>query len=429
MWGTLENNKMLAELRGLATEYAPKLFELVNEESWKFFGNEDGGTYHIGGVRSPSDMEWFLDHNALVQTNQPVILMREDYFEEIGSPDITSIDAFYEALVQIKANHPETIPFYTGGLTGQHPTGMSYLQYFFGLSTYYALEDDTVVRSYRKPEYIDMCLWMNKLAREGLYTKDSFVDNSEQKDSKSMQGLVASYAWTIGESGKIPADNPDTAYNPMKPWTSYVQERTNAGWQCYAISAKSENKQRAICVVEFGSSKYGAWTVEWGVEGPTPADGGEWNGDLINGPHFYFDETGKANHYAGYIAARNADWSGCERTSGIGYYGSYMTFNAIYGGQAAITGSEFMATMNEWYGPYVTMNNRFLYIFPSGNDVAVARQKITDLDNEYFAAMVFAANEDEVRSLYAEFLEKVESVEGVFYEFLTQEYRKNIGLQ
>ena len=59
----------------------------------------------------------------------------------------------------------------------------------------------------------------------------------------------------------------------------------------------------------------------WGVEGKKE-DG--WSGDVVNGPHSYFDENGKATYYEGFQAARNADWSGVERKSGIGFYQSYI---------------------------------------------------------------------------------------------------------
>lgn len=425
MWSTLESNGLLANLKELSTQYAPQVLDLINDEAWEFYANDDGNVYHIGYIRSPEDQQWFLDNNALIQTNQPVILMRQDYYDEIGNPEITSVEEFTDALREIKELHPDKIPFYTGGLTSSGP---SYLRYFFGTGIYYLSEDGTVSMSYRNPDYLDMYIWMNKWANEGLITKDSFVDSSEEKDSKTMQGLVASYAWTLGETGKIPADNTDTIYYPMKPWETYDQERTNGGWQSFSISTKSENKERAMHILEFGHTTLGAQTMCWGIEGATPEDGGEWSGDPVNGPHFYFDENGKATHYVGFAEARNADWSGMERNSGIGYYQSYLCFNTVYINQAELSASDLLPTMNEWYSDYVSYNNRFLFIFPSGDDVAVARQKINDLIAEYNVSMTFAADEAEVRALYDEFLVKVEAAgEDVFNAFLTEKYLENIN--
>lgn len=216
-WESMVSNGMLADLEKLSEEYAPKLrSELVDDEIWEYCHGDDGTVrYLLGHHNTEESLQWLKDNDYLIATNQPVILMRQDYYEEIGEPEIKSAEEFMAACETIKANHPDTIPFYTGGLTTKGP---SYLRYFFGTGIYYVDEDGTVSQSYRNPKYVDMYVWVNEMVNKGLMTEDSFVDGSSEKDSKSLAGAVASYAWTVGETGKVPADNADTYYYPMEPW-------------------------------------------------------------------------------------------------------------------------------------------------------------------------------------------------------------------
>jgi len=422
-WSSMVQNKMLADVEALANQYAPKLrSELVDEEIWNYCRADDGKVYYLlNSYRTKEALKWFEDNDYLIATNQPVILMRQDYYEEIGKPDIKSAADFMKACEQIKNNHPDTIPFYTGGLT---TAGPSYLRYFFGVGIYHIAQDGTVSMSYRNPKYVDMYVWVNEMVRKGLMTEDSFVDGSEEKDSKSLAGAVASYAWTIGESEKTPANNPNTYYYPMKPWDSYEQVRTNAGYIQFAISEKSKNKEAAIRWFEFGNTELGARTMCWGIEGKKE-DG--WSGDVVNGPHFYFDEKGKATYYEGFQAARNADWSGVERKSGLGFFQSYICTNSVYITEAEVIKSELMTQMNAWYRDKVSYNNGFIFNIPAGSDEYVTYQTINSLIEEYNVKWAYAKDEQEVRRLYDEFIKKVEaSGEAKLNEWYTKTYKENM---
>lgn len=423
-WETMVSNGMLADLEELAAQYAPKLLtELVDDEVWEFCREEDGKVYSLISCYNTSEtLEWLEKYNYLIATNQPVILIRQDYYEEIGSPEITSADEFMAACEQIKEKHPDTIPFYSGGLTASGP---SYLRYLFGVGSYYVDEEGSVSMSYRNPEYLEMYKWVNQMVQKGLMTEDSFVDGSEEKNSKSLAGEVATYVWTIGETGKVPADNPDTSYYPMKPWDSYEQVRTNTGYLRFAISAKSDNQEAATRWFEFANSELGARTICWGIEGE---EGAEWSGDVVNGPHSYTDADGKVTYYQGFQEARNNDWSGVEKQSGLGFYQSYCLTNNVYNMTGEVMQSDLMTEMNEWYGDKISYNNGFVFNLPAGSDEYVTYQTITSLISEYNVKWAFAADEAELESLYNEFLEKAEAAgEAKLNEWYTATYKENIS--
>ncbi len=423
-WSAMLQQGMLADLEQTASEYAPKLFsECIDPELQDYVRQEDGTIrFLLGHWRTKADIQWYLDHDYLVATNQNVILMRQDYLEEIGNPEIKSPEDFMAACEKIKEKHPDTIPFYTGGVT---KTGPGSLRVLFGVGSYYVAEDGTVSASYRNPEYLNMYKWINEMTRKGLMTEDSFVDGEEEKNAKSLSGEVTSYVWTVGETGKIPANNPDTTYYPMQPWDCYKQVRTNTGWLRSVISAKSEKKDTAVRWMEFGNTKIGAQTMCWGIEGDPDA---EWSGDVVNGPHFFWEENGeKATLYPGFQETRNADWDGTERKSGIGCYQSFVCTHDVWMNQGEITGSDLMKEMNAWYGPKVEYDNGFVFDIPAGSDEAVANQTINSLIEEYNVKWAFASSAEEVETLYNEFLGRVESEtdEALLNKLYTEQYNAN----
>lgn len=428
-WDSMVQMGQLADLEALAEQYAPKYFTELIDPALADFCRLDDGTvrYLVSCWNTPEYVEWMTDHNWLITTNQPVVLIRQDYYEECGSPEVGTPEDFYDLCLQIKEKHPDTIPFYTGGNTQNGP---SYLRWLFGPCSYYKNPDTGEISgSYRDPRYLQMYKWVNKMVNAGLMGEESFVDGETEKDAKSLAGEVATYMWTVGETGKVPADNPNTQYYPMKPWNTYEAVRSNAGYIRWAISEKSEKKEAAMRFLEFGSSDLGAETMYWGIEGEP---GAEFSGDVVNGPHFYREEDGKwgekITYYEGFQAARNADWSGTEKASGLGFYGSYVNGNVLNGATAECMPTPLMQEMNEWYAPTVVFDDALVFSIPAGSDEYVINQQISTLIGEYNVQWAFAKDEAEVETLYNEFLSKVEALgEQKLIDWYTKTYAEQGG--
>ncbi len=424
-WEAMIKEGQLADLEEVAREYAPELLNLVDKEVWDYCRSDDGHVYYLLSCwDSTTSRQKFEEYNYLIQSNQPCIDIREDYYEELGSPDNSTPQEFMDFCEQLKEAHPDHDPFYIGGLYG----GPSYLSYLFGVGSYYVDENLNVARAYRNPAFLDMYIWLNEMVRKGLISEDSFVDEEADRDNKVAAGSVSSLVFNVAYAGSVPEDNPDSYYYPMKPWNSYEQVRANAGYIRFGISAKSEKKDAAARWLEFGNTKAGAQTMCWGVEGP--ADG-KWEGDYVNGPHFYYEDNGeKATLYPEYMDARLGDWSGAEKQSGIGFYQSYVLTDDWYNVQGQVVDSELMNTMNEWFVPNVRFDDALFFNFPAGSDELVANQTITNLIEEYHVKWAYASSEEEVRSLYDEFLQKCEDAgEETLNAWLTKTYAEQGGSQ
>ncbi len=431
-WDSMYKQGQLADLEALSDQYAPKLkSELVDPEVWEHCRTEDGHVYTLLSCwNSTETFEWLKSHDHIVSSNQPVALIRQDYLEEVTNKNPTTPDEFHDMCMEIKEKHPDTIPFYTGGLTGSGP---SYLLYMFGLGTYYVDENLNVSRSFHNPNYLGMLKWVNRMVNDGLMTEDSFVDTDNDKDAKSLAGKVATYVWTVGETYKVPADNPDTYYYPMGPWDGYEQVRTNNGYIRFGVSAKASDEAKDACMrfLEFGNSLEGFETLVCGIEGTKDDD---YTGDLINGPHFYYEDDPtspggrKATWYESFYNAKLADWSGVEMKSGLGGYHSYVFTSGIYQTETETMKSDLSTEMNELYLDHVRYDDPLLFSFEAGSDALVANQTITSLIAEYWTQWAFAPNEEEVERLYNEFLQRAaDSDEATLNQWLTEKYQSAGG--
>lgn len=423
-WQTMINEGQLCDLEELAREYAPELLNLVDQEAWDACRSEDGHVYYLSSCFYTTDnLELFRKYNGIVQSNQPCLVVRQDYYEELGSPEIKNAQEFMEFCEQLKEAHPDHIPFYTGSLTS---TGPSYLAYMFGVCSYYVDENLNVSKAYRNPAYLDMYIWFNEMVRKGLVGEESFVDEDGDKDTKIAQGQPSAFLYNVAYTGAVPGDNPDTIYYPMKPWDTYEHVRANAGYIRFGVSKKCENKEAAARWLEFGNTHEGAEIMCLGIEG-SPDE--EWSGDLINGPHFYYEPDGdKGTMYEGFVNARLADWVSVEKTTGIEAYANFVTVDNWLIAQGRVVSTDVMNKMNEWFNPYVRFDSSLFFNFPAGSDELVINQSITKLIGEYHVKWAYAESEEEVRSLYEEFLQKCEEAgEATLNQYLTESYKEQGG--
>ena len=145
-----------APLDELAEKYAPEMFTNCDPDVWESYRQEDGHTYWLTGFGiSDYYMEKALEYNRLVGDNQSVLLLREDYYQEIGCPDISTPEKFFDALCKMHENHPDKIAYYEGDarISRENNTGIGILGYnYFGVPPYVENENGTLAMSYKSQE-------------------------------------------------------------------------------------------------------------------------------------------------------------------------------------------------------------------------------------------------------------------------------------
>lgn len=414
---------MLWSFEELIEEYAPNMKDIIPEEILRNYRAEDGKTYQFTTwVQGEAWQNAAKEYNQLVGTNQPMIAIRSDYYEEIGRPEIKNIDDFIAALKQIKEKHPDKIGFYPadGGMSAANFASSASLSYYgieMGLSSDYHVKDNGDVEWVVRDESFKTPMeYLNKMYLEGLLTKDPFVDTKDVAKSKIEQGDPISYSWTISDGTKTPADNPDTSYEILPPFETYNQIRTGTGWLATVIPKTCKDPERAILFLEYLASVEGHADVSWGVEGEEykgVTEGANWH--MVDGKPVLLED---------YLKEKNADWGGVASKDGLGEYWlacNELLWNLVWWDDT----NEEMNKYNEWFGEYVTYKPELDIKSPSPeSEEGIIKQKAYNLLQQYSVKMVFTEDFD---SAYEEFIDKVDELGMEKVEkYWTQEYKKNV---
>lgn len=403
----------------LIEQYAPHFKELVAPEYFTMFQSADGKTYeYVNAINTALAQEKKKAYGVVGGAG--ATLVRKDYFDEIGAPDVSTPDTFIAALKAMQEKHPDLVPFITPADTWKSPIGDFAAQ--FGVPPY-TLDGDTLRDQLKDPSALEAALFVNRLAREGVLPKEAILEGTDVQ-AQVFNGQVLSYWWNTREEGKVPDDNPDTIYTSLEPFTTWHNYNTSTvgGWKTILISKSCKNPERAVRVLEFMASEAGHQLLYWGNLGKSPAQGGVWSGDLENGPHYYLDERGKPTYYQEYWAAKLADWDGVALKSGLkeiaygedAYYANVQTW---------ITDDPVAQKEAKYYGGKTDYTPWFGIKPIAGTPEDDILNKIKMIKKNYVATIVFAQTEEVCRGKYAEMLAEMEAAGLAQLEaFYTQRY-------
>lgn len=269
---------MVYALNELAEEYDPYFYEVSDEEIIRWYTQEDGNIYgYPNSSYTPGDLE--RNHN--IPANQ-TFLVRKDIYEAIGSPDMTTQEGFYNAIVKAVELYPDIDgkPMIPIGAHVFNENGCvsfdQYLQNFLNVphevdGEYYDRNTD--------PEYLSWLKLFRRLSEEGYLAPDIFVDTRTQMSEKLAEGryFCMLYQRTdMADQQKILYDrDPNSVYiavdgpknskgdDPKLPSTGIT------GWTVTLISKNCKRPDRAIEFMDYLMSEHGQKLVYLGVEGVT----------------------------------------------------------------------------------------------------------------------------------------------------------------
>lgn len=410
---------MLWSLDELIDQYAPKMREILPKEILSNYQMADGKTYQFTTwIQGEAWQKAAREYDQIVGTNQPVMTVRKDYYDEIGRPEIKNMADFIAAVKQMKENHPDKIGFYPadGSMSADEFGKSAKLSHYgiqMGLSTDFAEKDGGIQWVVRDDKFKEPMKYLNEMYLEGILTKDPFIDTKDVGKAKIEQGDVISYCWTISDGEKVPGDNPETTYEILPPFETYGQIRTGAGWLATVIPKTCKNPERAIRFLEYLASVEGHSDVSWGIEGDTyqdPVAGAQWH--MVDGKPVLLEE---------YVKDKNADWGGVASRNGLGEYWiacNELLWNLPWWNDQ----DERMNKFNEQFGKYVEFRPELDIQDPSPeSEEGIIRQKAFSLLQQYSVKMIFT---EDFESVYQEFIQKIDELGMNKVEaYWTEEYR------
>lgn len=410
---------MLWSLDELIDQYAPKMREILPKEILSNYQMADGKTYQFTTwIQGEAWQKAAREYDQIVGTNQPIITVRKDYYDEIGRPEIRNMTEFIAAVKQMKENHPDKIGFYPadGSMSADEFGKSAKLSHYgiqIGLSTDFSEKDGGIQWVVRDDKFKEPMKYLNEMYLEGILTKDPFIDTKDVGKAKIEQGDVISYCWTISDGEKVPGDNPDTTYEILPPFETYGQIRTGAGWLATVIPKTCKDPERAIRFLEYLASVEGHSDVSWGIEGDTYQDavaGAQWH--MVDGKPVLLEE---------YVKDKNADWGGVASRNGLGEYWiacNELLWNLPWWNDQ----DERMNKFNEQFGKYVEFRPELDIQDPSPeSEEGIIRQKAFSLLQQYSVKMIFT---EDFESVYQEFIQKIDELGMNKVEaYWTEEYK------
>lgn len=410
---------MLWSLDDLIDQYAPKMREILPKEILSNYQMADGKTYQFTTwIQGEAWQKAAREYDQIVGTNQPVMTVRKDYYDEIGRPEIRNMADFIAAVKQMKENHPDKIGFYPadGSMSADEFGKSAKLSHYgiqMGLSTDFSEKDGGIQWVVRDDKFKEPMKYLNEMYLEGILTKDPFIDTKDVGKAKIEQGDVISYCWTISDGEKVPGDNPETTYEILPPFETYGQIRTGAGWLATVIPKTCKDPERAIRFLEYLASVEGHSDVSWGIEGDTYQDavaGAQWH--MIDGKPVLLEE---------YVKDKNADWGGVASRNGLGEYWiacNELLWNLPWWNDQ----DERMNKFNEQFGKYVEFRPELDIQDPSPeSEEGIIRQKAFSLLQQYSVKMIFT---EDFESVYQEFIQKIDELGMNKVEaYWTEEYK------
>jgi len=268
----------------LSTVYDPYFLEHVlhpQKQSW--FTMDNGHIYGIPNEAMTSDLI-----NAGYAFPGAGFLVRQDIYEAIGSPDMSTPEGFLDALRAAVAYMPtDNAGRPLVGFSGDFMDILANNNGSFGwnLQDFLAIPvqnaDGTWYDRDVHPEYLEWLLVFRQAMYEGLMTPDQFSDDNETINDRFASGNYFAYMTpnTNDVASRLNiianSDHPEQMMIPIYgPRNQAGDDHTLPagginGWTHTFISQQTTDPQAAMQVITYLSSEHGQIIQQFGIEGET----------------------------------------------------------------------------------------------------------------------------------------------------------------
>ncbi|MDQ0205739.1 ABC transporter substrate-binding protein [Alkalicoccobacillus murimartini] len=276
---TLVDSGALLDLTNLIDEHAPNLKKIYGDYYDRLkWSNEDESIYIL--ATPPVDQTYWQPGTGF--------MLQHDVVEELGYPDIRTVQDFEDAIKEYKDKNPT--------IDGQPTIGLSLLadDWRIMISTtdpaafatgstgdgefYVDPETYEAKLHYRRSEEKDYFRWLNHMNDIDLLDPESFVQKYDQYLAKISSGRILGLIdsdWQVGEAqrslreagmegrmhGMYPVTLTEDFKHPNFQDTGYL-----GGWGI-GISVDCENPVRAIKFLDYLASDEAQILQNWGIEG------------------------------------------------------------------------------------------------------------------------------------------------------------------
>lgn len=265
-------DKWAYPLDDLAKKYDPYFNSVVTEDTFKWFELKDGKTY---GYPNFSNTQKDYDNNVFPANDAFVI--RQDVYEKLGKPSISTPEDFQKVMNDIKKEYRKLVPFGFPPVKEDGGPFERILQDFIGVP----LETKNGEFNERSldPEYKEWLQAINKVYQDGNITDDSFTDDGNSYKEKLKNGDYAivfanGFNGSVGEfqDFKNKGESEYMAIDGPKSTSDrkiMLNQTGISGWLVNYVSKNAKDPAKAIQLFTYLISEEGQILTKFGVEGET----------------------------------------------------------------------------------------------------------------------------------------------------------------
>lgn len=425
-YGKWKEQERLVELTPYMDQVGENIKASLGDDYTRYL-DEDGKLFYLPNGYGGDMYPWFC------------ATVRLDQYEEMGSPEIQTMEDYYEYLKALVEKHPENERGEkTYALSWNDNNRLDVIAGFWGIKDgYKESEDHRLTHWINTDEGLQMTLYFNRFYREGLMDPDAFINKYDDWKMKFSNERIFGHIgqwFEVEESGyqiwqktnenwtdemrfvpvDIKADGVDQACLAPKDTLGWV-ERT-------VITDKCANPSEVLRFIDFTTSPMGIRLVSWGV--PNTPDSA-WNYE--GGDQWSFNETFKASvengtfDYPKYLTLGGESlWFSVDMRPFRDDPGSMCWINQCF--------------PDRWKKLWFDVLDDTLFdntarriAFEPDNPLTVAKQRVDDAIDTGWVKAVMCKSEEECEKVFMELREKVNGL-GLhdIEQYRTDELIKNL---
>lgn len=263
-------------LQDLADKYDPYFYDVAREDTLNWYKLSDGKTYGYPDYSNTAD-----DFESGDIYSRDAFIIRQDVYEAIGKPDMTTPEGFNKAMNDIKAQFPDLVPFGFNDIAKDGSTNGSIdtvVQDMLGVP--YTDKDGNYYDRNLDEDYIKWVKAFRQAHQDGNISDDTFTDDSDKFKEKLETGkyatvMIGSFVNQGIPLQKFASANPDSAYiavdgiQSTKGNEATLSQAGISGWMINYVTKQSKDPAKAIQVFTYLLSDYGEMLTNFGIEGET----------------------------------------------------------------------------------------------------------------------------------------------------------------
>lgn len=403
-YALMSNSDISYDWGSLIEQYCPE-WE-IPEETKKLYTMSDGKFYTLLNSFSTQE-EWESDPIASPATFAGLAI-NDDIMEELGNPEINSLEDLDAVFAQVKEKYPDVVPLVMNSV---------WMSYYFaeqmGVNrepSFFVNDEGNVQYWINQPGQLDYYKLINEWYRKGYIMAENYAFNNEDEPLQyAVNGKCFAYAYTSQGADKINAtikQNGGTLhYSALtQPLTDHPKyDYTWNGWAGVYITKNCKNPEAAIKVMEFLHSDEGQRLASWGIEGE----------DYTMSEEGYPIFTSDRGDYDALAKRGLPNW-GLMGASGVVEALSYYT-----------EGSEFAKTIVN-QKPYIYYNPYLGILDPEqGTEEYNIQTKIDEMVKNESAKVFLADSEEACEEAFDYMLETAKSI-GIekLESYVTEKYKE-----